>query len=64
MEEEISVVVQEFWMKLVHHGDGLGDAARLDGVADLDAAVHLAQVHGGGDVGLVAEFFGRLLEAL
>ena len=64
MEEEVLLVVQEFRVYLVHHGDGLRHSPVLDGVADVDAVVHPGQLERRRQRGLTLELLRGLFEAL
>ena len=64
MEEKVSIVIKKFWVKLVNHGCGILDVARLDRVPDSDPVVHRLEINLRGEAALLLEFLRGLFEAL
>ena len=64
MEEEVAVVVEQFWMELVYKRDSLCDASRLNCVTYGDAVVHFTQLRGSRKSRFVPKFFCCFLKAL
>merc|ERR1719312_1874562 len=68
VEKQVTVVVKQLWVKLVHERRRLADTARLDALADPDPVVHRVQVRllvgGQPDASLVTKLLCSVFEAL
>ena len=64
MKEEISIVVKQFWVKLVNQSCGFFNLSTLDGVADLNPVVHGLEVDLCWKAALILKLLSGLLETL
>jgi hypothetical protein len=64
VEEEVSVVVEQFRVQLVDEIRSRLDVAGLDRVPDLDPVVHRLEVDLGREAAFFLKLFGGFLEAL
>ena len=64
VKEQVSVVVQQFWMQLIDQMSGLLDSSILHSLPYVDAVLQCEQLHGRFHASLLLKLFGGLLEAL
>lgn len=64
VKEQVSVVVQKFWMQLIDQMSGLLDSAILYRLPYVDTVLQCKQFHGRLHTSLLLELFSGLLEAL
>lgn len=64
MKVQVSVIVEQFRVQLIHERDGLFDVPALDGLTDENSVVEARQVHLWFDARLFLELFRRLFETL